>query len=68
MHSYIMVIHIGGSSRLNKNRQLVVPEEVIRILGIDVGDDVGFWINEENETIELFRNKEQCNSEQDRPE
>lgn len=45
---------LGGSSKINKHNQIILPNEVKEILKISEGDNVGFWIDEENNKVELF--------------
>lgn len=52
-----MTKKLGGSSKLKKHNQVTLPKEVVDFLGISEEDVVGFWIDKDANTVELFINK-----------
>lgn len=55
--NYNYVMKLGGSSKINKHNQIIIPHTIKNVLKINDGDNVGFWIDEENGKVELFTMK-----------
>lgn len=52
-----MTTRLGGSSKINKHGQVILPSEVKKILNVNMGDNVGFWIDDETNTVQIFTTK-----------
>ena len=42
---------------MNNHNQITLTNEVKKVLGLEVGDNVGFWIDHEEGIVQLFTEK-----------
>lgn len=51
------IMKLGGSSKMNNHNQVILPQDVKEVLGVEIGDNVGFWVDKETKTVQLFITK-----------
>lgn len=52
-----LTIRLAGSSKMNKHGQVILPPDVKEALQIKTGQNIGFWIDDDSRTVQLFTQK-----------